>query len=228
LLVDLIELVGRDHALRAYRLSYESLDALPELVDDLGDRCGLARRPCLYLGCDRDDVEKLKRECDARRSLGIAAEFLDERHIRERFSFSRPAALWSVKAMEVDPFRLTHRLVARSVERGLEVFAGTEVEEYEWIGGGIVLTIRDGNRVRARHVVFATGYETPQFLGRDVCTCTLRSTYAMVSSPLDRFDGWPDRCLIWESARPYFYLRTTQDGRAGRESPDAELFVFGR
>ena len=31
---------------------------------------------------------------------------------------------------------------------------------------------------------------------------------------MDKFDGWgDDRCLIWESARPYFYARTTGDGR---------------
>ena len=27
------------------------------------------------------------------------------------------------------------------------------------------------------------------------------------------FTGWHQRCLIWESARPYHYLRTTDDGR---------------
>ena len=35
----------------------------------------------------------------------------------------------------------------------------------------------------------------------------------MASEPVDSFAGWQDRCLIWETARPYFYLRTTDDGR---------------
>ena len=42
----------------------------------------------------------------------------------------------------------------------------------------------------------------------------LKSTFALVSEPLDSFEGWPDRSLIWESVRPYFYLRTTSDNRA--------------
>ena len=41
-----------------------------------------------------------------------------------------------------------------------------------------------------------------------------KSTYAFVSEPMDAFAGWgEDQCLIWESARPYMYLRTTEDGR---------------
>jgi glycine/D-amino acid oxidase-like deaminating enzyme len=28
------------------------------------------------------------------------------------------------------------------------------------------------------------------------------------------FGGWQDRCLIWETARPYLYLRSTDDDRA--------------
>lgn len=222
LLVDLTERIGQDRALRAYRVSHDSLERFPELVQDVGDACGLARRPSLYLASGDADVDKLRRECEARRSIGIDVEFLSEAAVRERFPFSRPAALWSAKAMEVDPYRLTHRLIARAVGRGLEVFAGTEATTYESHGDGVTLRTADGPTVRARHVVFATGYETPAFLADGVCSCALKSTFAMVSQPLDSFSGWPERCLIWESAHPYFYLRTTPDGRAmlGGEDED--------
>ena len=214
LFVDLIRLVGGATAFRAYRVSYESLDAFPAIVSDLGDPCGLTPRPSLYLAADSSDVAKLRREHEARRAIGIDVDFLDEAEIRRRFPFSRPAGLWSPKALEVDPYRLTHRLIERAVGRGLEVYSGTTVEEYEAGADGVTLRTGDGIQVRARNIVFATGYETPQFLGREVCACTLKSTYAMVSQPVAHFEGWPERCLVWESARPYFYLRTTADGRA--------------
>ena len=60
--------------------------------------------------------------------------------------------------------------------------------------------------------MFATGYETPEFLDRKIVR--LHDTFALATAPVDEFDGWgDDRCLIWESARPYFYARTTGDGR---------------
>lgn len=51
-----------------------------------------------------------------------------------------------------------------------------------------------------------------EFLPRRVAR--LISTFAFVSRPLISFDGWWERCLIWETARPYLYLRTTADGPA--------------
>ena len=44
-------------------------------------------------------------------------------------------------------------------------------------------------------------------------TPALHSTFAAISEPIDPFPPWPGRCLIWETARPYFYLRTTADNR---------------
>ena len=53
----------------------------------------------------------------------------------------------------------------------------------------------------------------------------LHSTFALATAPLPSVDGWgEDRCLIWETARPYFYARTTADGRAvlgGADTPFA-------
>jgi glycine/D-amino acid oxidase-like deaminating enzyme len=67
--------------------------------------------------------------------------------------------------------------------------------------------------VRARHLVVAAGYESESFLPKPVGK--LRSTFALVSEPLAEFPGWPaDRCLIWDTADPYRYLRTTRDNRA--------------
>ena len=50
----------------------------------------------------------------------------------------------------------------------------------------------------------------------------------MVSRPLKSFQGWPERCLVWESARPYFYLRTTPDGRAMLGGEDEDFADPGR
>jgi glycine/D-amino acid oxidase-like deaminating enzyme len=48
---------------------------------------------------------------------------------------------------------------------------------------------------------------------------------ALATSQVESFEGWgEDRCLIWETARPYFYARTTSDGRVimgGADKPSA-------
>ena len=69
--------------------------------------------------------------------------------------------------------------------------------------------------MRARWMVVATGYESERFLPHRVGA--LHCTFAVVSEPLaaGEFSGWPaDRCLLWDTADPYLYLRITDDHRA--------------
>ena len=37
---------------------------------------------------------------------------------------------------------------------------------------------------------------------------TVDTSYAIVTNEIDQFEGWHERSLIWETARPYLYFRT--------------------
>ena len=211
-MIELAGRIGKERAVAAYRASVESLLAFEPLVGELGDSCGLVARPSLYLASDEKDVDQLRAECEARRSMQIEVEFLSRDELREAFNVRRPAALWSRRAFEVDPFRLTLQLIRRATTMGLHVFNETEIRHVTTESNCMTLHCSTDVRVTARKVVFATGYETMQKLPGDLCR--LSSTYALASQPLPSLTKWPERCLIWESARPYSYLRTTEDDRA--------------
>ena len=83
----------------------------------------------------------------------------------------------------------------------------------------VVITTPSG-RIEARHAVFATGYAARPALSRSAAD--LQTSYVVTSQPLPQVPCWPDDCLIWETAQPYFYLRRTPDGRAmivGEDTP---------
>jgi glycine/D-amino acid oxidase-like deaminating enzyme len=68
-------------------------------------------------------------------------------------------------------------------------------------------------------VVFATGYETPVFLDQDIVT--LKSTYALASAPISAPINI-EKTLVWETSRPYFYVRWGEGDRAmigGEDEP---------
>lgn len=210
-LVDLIERVGEEHAVRSYRVGQEAVDTLETVIGSLDHDCGFRRRPTLYLASRIADVEELRREYDQRRRCGFELEFLDRKALQSRYPFPAPAAILSGGDAEVDAFQLTHELLRASVRRGLRVYDRTEVTSVESGKGRVTLTTEQGAVVTARRVVFATGYESQRFLEKKVGT--LHSTFALVSEPLTPFPEWRDRCLVWETARPYYYLRSTADDR---------------
>ena len=209
---DLIGLVGEAAAVRSYRLGLEAIDMVERLGDELGDDCGFERKTSLYLASRKSDLSKLRKEYDTRRALGFHVTFLEAKDVKSRASFTAPGAILSYGDARVDPFRLTHQLIQAAKKQGLRVYDRCEISRVQHSDGGIVLHTGSEVRIRGQRIVFATGYESQQYLKQNVGT--LKSTFALVSEPLDSFDGWPDRSLIWESARPYFYLRTTSDDRA--------------
>jgi glycine/D-amino acid oxidase-like deaminating enzyme len=211
-LTDLSSRIGPDDAGRAYTLCHQALADLEAIVARLRTTSNFQRRPSLFLGKGPEDVEVLRAEAEARRALGIRVDFLDQTALRQRYGLDRPAALLSADAAQMDPFRLTHALLADATARGLRVFDRTQVLRYEPRGDGAVLSTDRGPAVTARRVVFATGYEAQSFLKQRIVD--LKSTYALVTEPIPERRFWPNRCLIWETGTPYFYLRTTADNRA--------------
>ncbi|WP_204316574.1 hypothetical protein, partial [Klebsiella pneumoniae] len=70
----------------------------------------------------------------------------------------------------------------------------------------------DGATIRARHVVLAMGYANQRWLKQRVARD--RSSYAFITDPIDAdVLGRLRTTMVWESARPYLYLRATGDRR---------------
>ena len=124
----------------------------------------------------------------------------------------RAGAIISHDAAEVDPFRLTQSLLARALSRGMRLFGHCELTGTRLEDGGVVARTSPGCSIRARKVVYATGYEAAAMIGANLADKQV--TYAAVSEPVNDLVRWWKRALIWETARPYLYLRTTPDRRA--------------
>ena len=222
LLVDLIEKRGENAAVLAYRCGLQAIDEFEQLVADLGFPCGFARRPSLHFASRPADVESLRREHECRRAHGFNVEFLDAGALRERSSIAAPAALYSLDDAQIDPVQLTAALLSRAREGGLRIFGGSAVQHVRPVGDAHLLET-DFGRVTAGSVVLAGGYESVNWVDQNLAK--LQTTYVVTSEPLLSSAGWPEACLVWETAHPYFYARQTQEGRAmigGEDSDSAE------
>jgi glycine/D-amino acid oxidase-like deaminating enzyme len=210
-LVDLVEMLGAQRALRAYRACAESFSMLEKRFPELLPLAGYERRPSLYVASDEKVVDALRAEAGARRNIGIACEWLDAEELRRRFGCQRPGAILSTLGAQVDPFGLTRALFSASRRHGVSVFTRTRVTQIVEQPEMLVLHTAGGHTVTAAHVAVCAGYESLEFLPRDVAD--VNNTFALVTEPLNPRQ-WVDTLpLMWESARPYFYMRGTPDGR---------------
>jgi len=206
--------IGERDAVASYHACRDAVRHIGALVRRLRLKADFAPRASLLLASRPEHEAALRREFSARVDAGFSVEWWDRKQIAASSSLEHTAAILSHRgeAAEIDAYRFTHALLDASRACGAIVCDRTTVKHTRRTSRSVVLTTDRGARVRARQLVIAAGYEADAFLPEKVTE--LHSTFALVSEPVAEFPGWPaERALIWETADPYVYLRTTVDGR---------------
>lgn len=222
-LVDLAQQVGEPDAVLAYRSCEQAVYDLQGLAREVGD-VDFKMQGSLYYASHRRDAKALRPEFEIRRRHGFDVDWLDADTLQSDYVVDAPGAILSHVAARVDPYRLTYRLLARLQRRGSAVFDRTSITSIEAGPRQVTLQTAGGHTIRCRHVVMAAGYANQNWLRRKVAAN--RSSYAFITDPVD-FSSLPylANTLVWETARPYLYMRSTGDGRllVGGEDDSIDL-----
>jgi glycine/D-amino acid oxidase-like deaminating enzyme len=211
-LVELAGMYGEDAAAAAYRACDEAIDTFAARVAELDADVGFRRAGSLYFASKTRHVRRLRKEFGARQRAGLSVELLEAGDVRERFDLDAPLALWTPHAARLDPYRFTRHMLMRLRERGVGVYDRSTVSGWTSLADGrLEVATVAGPRIRCRHLVIAAGYETQAWLDRKYARN--HSSYALVTEPMAQLPLQLAENLLWESARPYAYLRATEDGR---------------
>jgi glycine/D-amino acid oxidase-like deaminating enzyme len=216
----LAEYVGLDNAQRSYQSCIDAIDTLQGLCEKEGIAADFQNKQSLYYASRRKDMEIIDKEYEARKQMGIDLQQLTSQEISDLYGIKSPGALLSHKAAQVDPYLMAHGLLKVSESRGLMIVDNTEITDIKNKNNQIQLTTSEGHTITGDKIVYATGYEVLEIINQPIAQ--LHSTYAIVSEPVDPSHLWREACLLWETATPYLYIRTTPDNRiliGGKDEP---------
>lgn len=216
-LVKLSRQIGEADAIRAFHRSRLAVDALAARLGELGVE--LQRRDTLYLAGNILDANGLKRECEARHIAGLACRLVGRRELRD-LGIRASAALMGYGDFTIDPRAATCALLNAAIQNGAKIYSPVDIDDVQPKKATVHALTSMGYRIRARHVVFATGYEFPKRVphrGHQII-----STWAIATVRQKR-RLWRGQAMIWQSADPYLYMRTTADGRVICGGEDEEF-----
>jgi len=216
----LAERIGKRNAVHAYKYCRKAIYDLQQVCKKLGTDVGFELRPSLQYASEIKHQHALYREYGFRLKSGFRVNWLDSPEIEQLFGFKAPGAILSEDAAVVDSYLLTHALLQYVQQKQYGVYDNTTVTGIQHEDNRVILHTDTGHRVRAKKLVIACGYETQQYLPKQVAE--LYSTYALVSEPMEQETFWYQNSLIWETAMPYLYFRTTPDQRlliGGKDDP---------
>lgn len=207
------EMIGEDNAVTAYRACLQSISDIEKVLESTGVEAGFERVPSLFYASTQKDVKLVKEEYEMRKKHHLPVSLLGKEEIKERYKLQVPGCgLLNEVSAQIDAYRAATGLLLYHIKKdGLEVFTHTGVKECVEKHGGYVVETDGGHKIKCKYVIVAAGFEAGKFLPREIMDLT--STYALVSHPVDPGELWPEHCLIWETADPYLYIRTTGGNR---------------
>jgi glycine/D-amino acid oxidase-like deaminating enzyme len=216
----LSERIGRERAERIWRRSRLAVDALRERTRALGINAEQATRDSLYLSGNVLDAAGLQAETDARRRAGFEVGFLKPAEVFEQYGIKGRSAIVGRDNYMADPRLLAAGYLNAAIARGARLYAPVEVTDIEASVSGVTAATKDGPEIRAKSLVFATGYEMAKGVPKK--GNKIISTWVISTKPQPR-KIWPTGCIIWEANDPYLYIRTTPEGHVICGGEDAEI-----
>ncbi|MFN1217531.1 NAD(P)/FAD-dependent oxidoreductase [Chryseobacterium kwangjuense] len=211
-LFELIEKIGKKGAVESYKACSEAIDILGKLSKQIRSKAGFKRKKSLYFAAKKKDVDWLKKEYKARKDAGFDVKWLEADQVVKQFGFENTfGGILSKQGASIDAFKFAHELLGHNVKKGLGVFDKTEMKKVEYHRGFNLITVESGFQIKAKKIIYCIGYESKNLIKENFVD--LKSTYAVVSEiDLDKFKNITST-LVWNTADPYLYMRTTDDGR---------------
>ncbi|HMG16431.1 MAG TPA: FAD-binding oxidoreductase [Saprospiraceae bacterium] len=216
----LSEIIGKKKATRSYNLCLESINIIASIAEKLNFH-EFEYKKSLYYACFKRDIPYIQNEYTARKRNGFNVQFLDSVDIKKNYNFKSPLAILSKDGAQLNPYSFTHALLQYCITKATRVFDRTLISKIEHKKEYVHLETEDGHKIKTRHLIYANGYEVVKYIDKKIVD--LHSTYAIVSEQFN-YDVkfWKDNAMIWNTADPYLYIRTTLDGRiliGGRDEP---------
>lgn len=143
--------------------------------------------------------------------------------IESEFGFKAPAAILSELGAQTNAYSFAHSLHQYNIKNGCKIYDRTKITIIKHSKDGVQLTTESKQKIKAKKLVYATGYESVNHLNKKIVS--LQSTYAIISeSGHEGEDLWKENVLIWNTDDPYLYMRTVSDGRIIIGGRDEEFY----
>lgn len=205
---------GADVARRVWQLSRAAAREFIATIRRLQIDCDLLERDSLYYTLNDERARQLQRELKQRRAARLGGEWLGPDALLRAGGIRGAGAIRTSGNAQLNPLRACLGFLRAAQKDGATIFERSAINRIRSIDGGVRL-YSTGGTIDALRVVIATGYATRYFrplAGR----FDMRHTYVMATNPFtprQRRRIGLDQVMLWDTERPYHYVRWTPDHR---------------
>ncbi|KUP06369.1 hypothetical protein Q75_07435 [Bacillus coahuilensis p1.1.43] len=207
MLHELVNSFGEDLAIQHTKLCRDAISTIRTICQSLTTNVEHCTRNSIYYASEKKDEDLLRADFHFLSKHDFNVQLVEDQNQLDLYSLPTHMALYCYDDGEINPLKYTLALIEKR-RKGVKVFEQTELNGKECSNERTILhtktkhSIQDeksncGWRIRSGN----EKKKTPLFL------LLIRRLNQKTLTPGDQ------RELIWETARPYIYMRTTNDNR---------------
>lgn len=176
--------------------------------------CDLHPRESIYFTLEPEKLARLQKEFRDRKRAGLPGRWLSAPRLHQLTGIKGQGAILTPGNGDLDPLKACTGFLREAQARGAKIFERSPVRRITTSKASVTVKT-SGGVILARHVVIATGYATREFKPL-VRRFRMMDTYVIATRRLpDRLRRklLRARVMLWDTERPYHYLRWAEDGR---------------
>ncbi len=158
----LVEKIGFNKAVRAWRRSKLGIESLAGKINKLDIDCGFTRCQTLYLSGNVLNSEQLHDEMIMRNRVGLQTGYRTRSELQGIYGVQGNSALYTDNNITANPVQMTAGFLKAAIENGVKIHSSVEAINIKSSRTDVSIETSAGYFLRAKYVVFATGYEIPK------------------------------------------------------------------
>lgn len=210
LLHECVEDFGVLEAYHFYKASKEGLQDIGEISKLLHPDVNFIQRDSLFYASKKKHRQTIIDEYNALKRYGFPAEYVTDEQLKTEYGINKYNALITHGDAEINPYIFVNELVKYAhTHYNLHCVEHCELTSYKAYDDIVECELTD-KKVLAQHLIMTTGYAKNEITKKYIRREAFVASYAVVTKPTDI---WKDKVMIWESARPYLYIRHVPGNR---------------
>src|SRR5690606_19138315 len=177
---ELIEMVGEKGAVASYKACSKAIDDLGRVTRQVNSKAGFKKKDSLYFAALKKDVDRLKKEFEARKKAGFEVQWMEADEILKKYDLHNTyGGILSKQGASVDAFMLVHEILTYNRKKGLQVYDRVKLMEVKYGARQNKVSLNTGATITCKKIVYCVGYESATMIKEKFVD--LISTYAIVS-----------------------------------------------
>ena len=158
----LIDSEGEEFAKKYYEANEKAISNIEKIIKDENIECEFERESSYVFTQSIDDVQKIKDEVEAVKRIGGNARLVEAHEIKVPLKIQ--TAIEFPNQAQFNPYKYVKSLAKICSKRNTDIYENSKVVDLEDIDNRYIITLDNGNTVKAKYVVIATKYGEKRLL----------------------------------------------------------------